>query len=279
MTLSFLVNGFNIQNWFVDNRISRELIFKDGGGLVQTYFILFSSSALFWLIGLVALKLKRKYIVLVVLVGVIADTITHSRSSLMAVLVGLLCGTVLFGKLSMKKLLGSVFLILTLGVVVFIGQGGISIEIFFLRFVNYLVIPPSLYVEILNENNSALLFSLYEVFLWPMEFLVGHELIATNHEYEFYNLGKTPIVGNVFIPSYSFFTKLSDFIVFLFCGEFLILMSRLIHKNLKSLFVILLIGPMNIMISPFLAEKAILTLFILIFILDKLPNVRNFIYN
>jgi hypothetical protein len=268
-----------------DRELRREL-FDASLPTLTLYYVLFSSTLLFFYLGALASLLQGvKYIVVGVLVCSLADTITDSRSSVLAFFQGVIAGYFLFFKLD-KRLIK---LILLVGVAAvpffFIGQESLDEGVLFLRILSYLSAPPLLALKVSSEIDSPFLQSALELLFWPLQSLIGYKIFDTAYEYLFFQL-ENGIAGNVLIPSYGCFLDPIETVVFFLVSMACLFFANLISKANKgyalvpAVWLIAIFGPTSLLINPFLAEKGffLVLLTVLYAIVDRRLYVRFSLY-
>lgn len=282
--LIVFTKGFSLSSFFHRSRDFREELFSTGPTLGITYFLLFSSSYLFFFLGAASACVgNRKIILLGIITAFIGDGVTDSRSSVLALVLGLMTVYFVFARLNFKLIKIIVLSLIVIYYGLMVGQGGED-GVFFLRVISYFAAPILLSHEIYADDSSSFVGSVFEFLFWPLLSLTGIQLFDTTYEYRFYSVANG-LQMNVLIPSYSVFNKFTDSVIFVFVALALriILTKQLVWKRtfdskssspMMDLALITLFGPMSLMINPLLAEKA-LWLFLMIVIFVEKFKMRS----
>ncbi len=275
-------HSHGLMSLIIRDRIARQELFEYTVPILTTYFILFSSSVLFYFLGSLATILSRaKFVFLGILVCYIADSVTDSRSSVLAFLIGVISAKILFFPFTYKQ----AKYLATIGIMfvpfLLIGQESIDDGVLFLRVFSYISAPPLLTEHIYSTLDSPFTQSALELVFWPIQSMSGIKLFDTQYEYTYYALS-SGIHGNVLIPSYAVFYDFSDAAAFLLLSLCCFFIATTLNKTSKqysvltSIWIVSIFGPVSILLNPFLAEKGFFFLLIVLLypLVDRKINVR-----
>jgi hypothetical protein len=253
-----------------DRAIRHELFFETGLPFLTRYFVMFSSSMLFYFLGSIAALLGgAKPTILGLLTSYSADSVTDSRSTIMAFFLGYVITQFVLYKLTRK----SVKVTALMGVVALpflvLGQESFADGVLTLRVFSYFSAPGFLSEEIYSLLRMPFLQSAMELLLWPLETLYG-ELFDTRYEYLFYFL-PNGLMMNVLIPSYAVLRDPVDTGAFLLISLIIYITANFIKKIMPSfvpttnLWILTIFGPLSLMRNPFLVEKGFFLFTIIVF--------------
>ncbi len=285
MILIVVTKGVSLSAFLNRSRDFREELFSTGPALGVTYFLLFSSSYLFFFLGAASGYVGNRWIIaLAIIAAYMADGVTDSRSSVLALLLGLMTVYFVFWRLNTKYIIILSASLIVSYFALMVGQGGDE-GVLFLRVFSYFSAPIFLSQEIYADDTSYFVGSLIEFIFWPFLSLMGVQLFDTSYEYKFYSVANG-LQMNVLIPSYSVFNRFADSILFVIIAVVLrmLLTKRLVWKStfapnrshpMKDLALITLFGPISLMINPLLAEKALWLFLIIVIFIEKFKKIRQ----
>jgi hypothetical protein len=256
-----------------DRALRLELLESTSRPFLTKYFLLFSSSLLFCFLGIFSATVgKASNLIIGVIVCFITDTITDSRSTVLAYALGYGTARFVLFRVQKKDIIYGIMAIAILPIFFLIGQESIEDGVLFLRVFSYFTAPPLLTTELVQQAGYPLLNSYLELFLWPVEIVFG-EIFNTGYEYESYLL-PNGLEMNVLFPSYASFYNWYDFIAFSIINVIILAYIGLLYLiNKESLyitgaFLLAIFSPLSNLLNPFLSEKGFALVIILITILS-----------